>query len=234
MHNGDIDRNRKRRRLLVGVLALTVAGSLAACTTTEHHDANITAGTDTSQPVVNYFGPDHYGKLTIGMTEKEALATGELQSSPVSTVLGKNVYSFVDGPKPDPKRMAADAKLEQAVKKADANTSTSAADSAKGAKTYADSTQRIVDRLVAYLSAGGATFQKGALTDIAAPKDAATEAGIKRGSTLTELKAAYASRGLKGTSKSVYELPVTGKPGWTIMFELGGDTVKYMSLGKAG
>jgi hypothetical protein len=233
MPNGDIDRNNARRRLLVGALALAVAGSLAACTTAEPVDGGAAAATGPSKPAVNYFGPDRYGKLTIGMTEKEALATGDLQTAPVSTVLGKNVYSFVDGPRPDPKRMAADEKIEQAVKKAEANTSTSAADSAKAAKAYADSTQRLVDRLEAYLGAGGASFQGGKLVSIAAPKEAATEAGIKRGSTLAELQAAYGSKGLKTSSKSAYELP-TGQPGWTILFELGGNTVRYMSLGRAG
>jgi hypothetical protein len=218
--------------LLVGTLALTVAGSLAACTT-EKLDSGGAAvpAASPSSAAVNYFGPDGYGKLTIDMTEKEALATGDLQSAPVSTVLGKKVYSFVDGPKPDPKRMAADEKIEKAVKKAESNTSTSAADSAKAAQAYADSTQRILDRLVAYLTAGGATFQGGKLVSIAAPKGAATEAGIKRGSTVAELKAAYGSKGLKSSSKTTYELPA-GQPGWTLLFELGGDKVKYMSLGK--
>jgi hypothetical protein len=127
MSNGDIDRNTIRRRLLVGAFALTVAGSLAACTT-EKLDSGGAAvpAASPSAAAVNYFGPDGYGKLTIGMTEKQALATGDLRSAPVSTVLGKNVYSFVDGPKPDPKRMAADEKIEKAVEKAQANTSTSA------------------------------------------------------------------------------------------------------------
>jgi hypothetical protein len=84
---------------------------------------------------------------------------------------------------------------------------------------------------VAYLTAGGATFQGGKLVSVAAPKEAATEAGIKRGSSVAELKAAYGSKGLKRSSKTAYELPA-GEPGWTILFELGGDKVKYMSLGK--
>jgi hypothetical protein len=205
MHNGDIDRLNWRRRMVVGLLALGMAAAPAACTTSEAKSGDSAAP---SAAAAKYFGPDSFGKLTITMTEQEALGTGELQTSPVSTVLGKNVYSFVGGPKPDPKQMAADAKTEKAVEKADAGTDQSAAGSAKAAKAYADSAQRIVERLEAYLDAGGASFRGGALHSIAAPKGAATEAGIKRGSTLAELKAAYDGKGLKSSSKTAYELPV--------------------------
>src|SRR3978361_205709 len=110
MGNGVMDLKSRRRRVLAGALALTVAGSLAACTTEQQVGRATTVTETTKAPAVKHFGPDTAGKLAIGMTEKEALATGELQTSPVSTVLGKNIYSFVDGPEPDPKRMAADAK----------------------------------------------------------------------------------------------------------------------------
>jgi len=236
MDNGDIDRFIWRRRVVVGLLALGVAAAPAACTTADatSGDAPAVGSVSPSAAAVTYFGPDSFGKLTITMTEKDALATGELQTSPVSTVLGKNVYSFVGGPKPDPKQMAADDKTEEVVKKADAGTDQSAAGSAEAAKAYADSAQRIVERLEAYLGAGGASFRDGALESIAAPKGAATEAGIKRGSTLAELKAAYDGTGLKSSSKTAYELPVAGHAGWTILFELKGDTVQYMSIGKSG
>jgi hypothetical protein len=92
----------------------------------------------------------------------------------------------------------------------------------------------MVERLEAYLGAGGASFRKGKLVSIAAPKDAGTEAGIKRGSSVAELKAAYEGKGLKASSKTAYELPVAENPGWTIRFELKGDTVQYMSIGKSG
>jgi hypothetical protein len=237
MHNGDIDRSTWRRRVVGGLLALAVAGSSAACgTSTSDGDtaADPAAPAAASAPAAKFFGPASFGKLSITMTEKEALATGELQTEPVATVLGKNVYSFVGGPKPDPKRMAADEKIEKAVEKADEGTDTSAAGSAKAAKAYADSAQRIAERLEEYLDAGGAAFRDGALSSIAAPEDAATEAGIKRGSSLAELKAAYADKGLKSTSKTAYELPVAGQPGWTVLFELKDDTVRFMSIGKAG
>jgi hypothetical protein len=237
MHNGDIHRFNLRRRALVGALALSVAGSLAACTPADkaaEQAGDAPAAAASSAPAVKYFGPDSFGKLSITMTEEEALATGELQTEPVSTVLGKNVYSFAGGPKPDPKEMAADEKIEKAVEKAEKSTDTSAAGSAKAAEAYADSAQRIVERLEAYLGAGGASFSKGKLVSIAAPEGAATEAGIKRGSSVAELKAAYEGKGLKSSSKTAYELPVTGNPDWTILFELKGDTVQYMSIGKAG
>jgi hypothetical protein len=235
MHNGDIDRYTWRRRVVVGALALAVAGTLAACETAAgEQTGDAPAGAAASAPAAKHFGPASFGKLAITMTEQEALATGELQTEPVATVLGKNVYSFVGGPKPDPKRMAADEKIEKAVEKAEKSTDTSAAGSAKAARAYADSTQRIVERLEAYLGAGGASFRDGKLDSIAAPKDAATEAGVKRGSTVAELKAAYGSKGLKTSSKTSYELPVEGHPDWSILFELKGDKVLYMSIGKAG
>jgi hypothetical protein len=150
-----------------------------------------------------------------------------LQTAPVATVLGKHVYSFVGGPKPDPKRMAADAKIE----KADQGSDKSAQGYANDAKAYADSAQRIADRLVAYLTAGGAEFVKGKVDSIAAPKGATTAEGIKRGSTVAELTAAYGSQGLKKSSKATYELSVPGHAGWSYLFEVdGGPTVLYMSL----
>jgi hypothetical protein len=96
----------------------------------------------------------------------------------VSTVLGRNVYSFVDGPKPDPSRMAADEKIEKAVQKAEAGGPD------KSAKEYADDAKAYAD-----------------------------------------------GKGLKSDSKTAYLLPLTGHSGWTILFELEGDTVKYMSMG---
>src|SRR5690349_685916 len=110
MHNGDIDRFGWRRRVVAGALAFGVAGASAACTTAAESGGAASPAGASSAAAAKYFGPDSFGKLTVTMTEKEALASGELQTAPVSTVLGKNVYSFVGGPKPDPKRMALDAK----------------------------------------------------------------------------------------------------------------------------
>ncbi|GAA3348329.1 hypothetical protein GCM10020358_66410 [Amorphoplanes nipponensis] len=236
MQNGDTVRIAHRRRLLAGAVALLLAGLATACQTTPAPGrttaADGPAAAVPEQSPARFFGPDSFGKLSITMTEREALATGELQTEPVSTVLGKTVYSFVGGPKPDPARMAADEKLEQAVAKADAGTDTSAAGSAKAAKAYADSAQRMVERLEAFLGAGGASFRDGKLDAIAAPAGAVTAAGVKRGSSLAALKAAYAGQGLTSSSKTAYQLPVPGHAGWTVLFELKGDTVQYMSIGR--
>lgn len=233
MHNGD---KTITRRLVAGALALAVGGTLAACRTADTAD-NATGPAPAAAPsaaAADHFGPDRYGKIMLGMSEQEALATGDLQTEPVATVLGKNVYSFVGGPRPNPKQMAADEKTEEAVEKADKSTDTSAAGSAKAAEAYAQSAQRIVDRLEAYLGYGGVAFKGGKMVSIAAPEDAVTEAGIKRGSTVAELTAAYDGRGLKKSSKTAYELPVDGKPGWTVLFEIERDAVKYLSIGQAG
>jgi hypothetical protein len=225
----------KIRHSLLGVLAVT-AGFLAACTPADSGRPG-DAGTSpapgspapASAPAGKFFGPDSFGRLTVAMTEQEALATGELQDKPVSTVSGRNVYSLPGGPKPDPKRMKADEEIAAAAEKAEKSTDTSAAGSAKAAKAYADETERITARLVAYLDAGGAAFVDGRMVSIAAPVDARTPEGIGRGSTEAELRSAYAGKGLTKDN----ELPLTGHPGWRILFELDSGVVKYMSLGQS-
>lgn len=230
---GDNDPKGLRRRLLIGALTLASVSALTACTTAEQKNS---AATAPGTPAANHFGLTGYGKLTITMTEAEALATGDLQKAPVSTVLDRNVYSFVDGPKPDASRMAADEKLEKQVEEAskDTESSNSAAGHAQNAEIYATSAGRMVERLEAFMTAGGASFTDGKIDTIAAPKDAVTEAGIKRGSTLAELKAAYEAKGLKSTVEAVYALPVAESPGWVLQFETDKDTVKFMALNKQG
>jgi len=231
MHNGENLNSNRRRRVVAAVFALTIAGTLTACTPAQKSGTDA-AETRPSTPAVKTFGPDGYGKLTIGITEKDALATGDLQNAPVSTVLGRKVYSFVDGPKPDAGRMAADEKIEKAVEKAKAGGSDkSAKELADDAQAYADSTKRLSERLTAFLSAGGAGFVEGELNTIAAPEGAATEAGIKRGSSEAELKAAYEGKGLKPEGKTAFVLPLAGHSGWIILFDMDGGTVRYMSLG---
>lgn len=218
------------RRTLIGIAA---AGLLAACapgTDTTEAGGTVPSAVP-STAAAKHFGPDGFGTITVGISEKDALAGGDLQTAPVSTVLGKNVYSFVGGPAPDPARMAADEKLEKAVEEADRNPGTSAQDAADNAQVYADSTVRIADRLIAFLDAGGAAFRDGTLEVIAAPKGATTAEGIKRGSTLAELQAAYGAKGLIKDSDTAYILPAAGHEGWTLLFELEGDTIAYMSLG---
>jgi hypothetical protein len=216
----------------ITTLALILA--LTGCETATG-DSPAAAPESARTPAANYFGLDGYGKLTLAMTEQEALATGDLQPTPVSTVLGKNVYSFVGGPKPDAKRMAADEKIEKDVVKADkGGFGDSAEGSALAAKAYAKSAERIADRLIAFLGAGGASFSGGKLDTIAAPATAVTEAGVKRGSTVAEVKAAYQGKGLKEEGKYGYTVPVPGNAGWTLLLEVDGGKVAYMSLGRAG
>ncbi len=235
MHNGEQHASIRPRRTRRAALALVATAALTACTP----DAGTSdAGTPAAGPGVapttaaaRHFGPDRYGAITITMTESQVLATGELQSAPVSTVLGKKVHTFVGGPTPDPSRMAADEQIEKDV--AEAEKPDSRFGAAEGAQAYAASAQRIADRLEAYLGAGGAQFIDGALVSLAAPQQATTPAGIRRGSTVAELTAAYGAKGLAKRSETSYELPVAGHPGWAMLFELEGDTVRFMSLNRA-
>jgi hypothetical protein len=242
-----------RRGLLIGVLAATAA--LAGCSTGPQ-DAPA-PGASSAAVTMQHFGPDGYGKLRITMTRSEALATGDLITSPVSTVGAGDDYSFVGGPAPDPSRMAADEKLEKDVEKAakaaDAARAKadeyrrthgrSAEESAKSARLSADSaaaaaksiemmaasTERSGERLTAFLSAGGVSFSGDRMTTIAAPPKATTAEGISRGSSLEQVKAAYDGKGLKSTSEGRYEV-AAGRPGWTVTFDVEAGKVAYMML----
>ncbi|MDR7276231.1 hypothetical protein [Catenuloplanes atrovinosus] len=233
MFNGDT--SVSRRRMMLGVLSFAAAGVLAtACAATSTEPSASGSGSPAPQPVATGdplpFGPEGFGHLTVGMKEEDALATGDLQAAPISTVLNRNVYSFVGGPEPDPSRMAADEELEDAVAKADDPAAESAKDSADAAKLYADSTKRTLERMVAFLEAGGASFRHGYLDTIAAPKDAATAEGIKRGSSRAELETAYENRGLAKGSDGNYKMPAGRE--WQLIFEMDGNKVKYMSLAR--
>lgn len=227
-----------RRRAILGTLSFAMAGALAAaCSTTTPEGAPGTSGASgepvlapVAATVLLPFGPDGYGHLTIEIEEEDALATGDLHPEPISTVQNKIVYSFAGGPAPDAVKMAEDLKLEEDVAKADNHTSTSADANADAAQLYADSARRTLERLEAFLDAGGASFRRGYLDMLAAPKDAVTAEGIKRGSKRAELLAAYENRGLAKASDGSYRMPA-GR-GWTITFDMDGDTVKYMSLAK--
>jgi hypothetical protein len=229
MFNGDD--LRIRRWLAAGMAAAIVTGGVAGCTTATKDDKPAAAATGSASPAVKHFGPAGWGKLTPGMSEQDALATGELQTAPVSTVLQEHVYSYVGGPKPDPKRMKADEAIEKRAAAAEKlPKDASAAELARATQALADSASRLADRMTAYLDAGGATFRGGKLVTLAPPAEATTEAGIKRGSTLAEVKTAYDAQGLKNTSKSIYQLPVAGHDGWHLQFEMDGNKVLYMTL----
>ncbi|MBP2323559.1 outer membrane murein-binding lipoprotein Lpp [Kibdelosporangium banguiense] len=79
--------------LTVGALVLLVAG----CTSKQ-------SGVALSAP--DFFGPDAFRGLTVGMSKQEALGTGRLGKAPTSTLYGCEDYSFTGGPKPDPAQMA--------------------------------------------------------------------------------------------------------------------------------
>ncbi|WP_051799552.1 hypothetical protein [Catenuloplanes japonicus] len=225
------------RRAMLGTLSFVVAGTMAtACSTTPEAvpGGGGASGGPLLEPVAATsllpFGPDGFGHLTVDIAEEDALATGDLQPDPISTVQNRTVYSFTGGPAPDPAKMAEDLKLEDEVAKADNHTSTSAEANANAAQLYADSARRTLERMNAFLDAGGAAFRRGSLDTLAAPKDAATAEGIKRGSKRADLLAAYENRGLARASDGSYRMPA-GR-GWTITFDMDGDTVKFMSLTK--
>ncbi|MFE4517954.1 hypothetical protein ACFRMQ_27630 [Kitasatospora sp. NPDC056783] len=54
------------------------------------------------------FGTGGYRGLTLSMTKDEALASGALESAPVSLLNGCTDYAYKGGPAPDPVRMAAE------------------------------------------------------------------------------------------------------------------------------
>ncbi|GAB7051118.1 hypothetical protein JCM9534A_62440 [Catenuloplanes indicus JCM 9534] len=224
-----------RRRATAGALSFAAAGLLAAGCTPVGEPATAASGASgapVAAPVFDGdplpFGPDGFGRITVGMKEEEALLTGDLQATPISTVLGRNVYSFVGGPEPDPSRMAADEELEAKVAKADDPAAANSKDNF--AQLYADSTKRTLERMHAYLDAGGASFRGGYLDSIAAPKDAVTAEGIKRGSSRADLEAAYENLGLAKGGDGNYKMPAGRE--WQLIFEMDRDKVKYMSLAR--
>ena len=256
MRHGERNTTIGRRALLIGaVAALAGTAALAGCSTGP--DESPAAGASSAAVTLQHFGPDGYGKLRITMTRSEALATGDLNTSPVSTVGDSDDFSFVGGPAPDPSRMAADEKLEDDVEKASKAADAaqakaekyrkthgrSAAESAKSAQLSADSAsaaaesidmmtasiERMGERLTAFLTAGGLGFTGDLMTTIAAPPKATTAEGVSRGSSVEQLTAAYDSKGLKSTSEGRYEMPA-GQPGWTMTFDVEGGKVAYMML----
>lgn len=240
--------------LVAGVLALTL---LAGCSPESDAAAPQAAPSNAapSAAAPNAFGPEGFGKLTLTMTEQEALATGELGPSPVAVVTGCRDYSFKDGPAPDPGRMAADAKLEKryqaaqkaadkANRKADKklrpnasaqeyadsaqDSADAAAASSKALELNAASMRRAADRTAAFTQAGGASFGGGKLRVLVAPPPARTAAGIARGSTVEQLQSAY--QGLKETSAGRFEVPVADRPGWSFTFDVEKGKVAYFLL----
>lgn len=239
-----------RAVLVTGLTALAVLSGCAG-------EAAGPPATVASTRPADEFGPAGFGKLTLAMTEQQARATGDLGPSPVSVASGCRDYSFADGPAPDPARMAKDADLEKryqaAEKAADAageradrplRRNASAQEYAESARRSADSAQaiskaltlsaetsrRAAERTAAFTRAGGASFAKGKLRVLMAPAKARTAAGISRGSTAEQIRAAYAAQGLTSSSSDRLEVPDAGGPGWTLAFNMERNAVAAMML----
>jgi len=241
-----------RRRVALGAgVAVLIAGLVAGAAIWQ-----VDRSADAKAAAARKFGPDGFGKLKLGMTKREALATGNLGVAPVAVVSGCQDYSFAAGPAPDPAAMAADAKAEKdyvdTTKKADeldaavgpppgSNASASeyadhatklaASAQAKAAllQASADSVTRMAARTQALLASGGASFGAEKLRLIAAPPGARTAEGIGSGSTVEKLTAAYGPKGLK-ESDSRHELALPKHPGWKYAFDVEGGKVLAMLL----
>jgi hypothetical protein len=233
----------------LAAVAVAVAG-LTACTPDAAPGPQPSA-----QAVENHFGPDRFGKIRVGTTEADALATGDLADKPVSTI-GCRTFSYRGGPVADQKRLDEDVKLEKeaddlfaAAEKINeeaekfnkkknmtldqvvegADKSAKAADaSAKSAEASARVTERIGQRIVEFAKAGGVQFGSGRLRMVMAPPKARTAAGIERGSSLATVKAAYESQGLKSTSESRWAMPVPDQPDWIMAFDFEEGRVSAM------
>ncbi|MBE1573270.1 hypothetical protein ACFORH_13070 [Amycolatopsis roodepoortensis] len=238
-----------RRRLTGVVLVATVVviGGVA-CSSGSSPDAAAPA-----TPEV--FGPAGYRGLTLGMAKDAALAGGKLATAPTSTLDGCADFSYTGGPAPDPVRMKAEAdaetKAKELNKKADElqadpepKPGASAEESAKAAeksaadtRLFADAAQASADlagkreeRDKAFVAAGGASFGKDGLRELAAPPGAKTAEGVGAGSSPAELKAAYDAKGLKAGDNGRFQMPVDGKPGWVFEFTVNGDKVGSVSM----
>ncbi|WP_410665577.1 hypothetical protein [Amycolatopsis sp. lyj-84] len=201
------------------------------------------------------FGPAGYRGLTLGMAKDAALAGGKLASAPTSNLDGCTDFSYTGGPAPDPARMKAEADVEAKAKdlnkKADEleadpeskpgasaeESAKSAEKSAKDALLFADAAQASADlagkreeRDKAFVVAGGASFGKDGLRELAAPSDAKTAEGIGAGSSLAELKTAYDVKGMKTGDNGRFQVPVDGKPDWVYEFTVAGDKVGSVSM----
>src|SRR5688572_10803033 len=96
----------------IGIAAGVLAAGLIAGGAIWLFDEDLPLGTKEGAEATA-FGPDGFGKLKIGMTKDEAIATGALGPSPVAVVTGCDDYSFLGGPLPEPARMALEAAAEK-------------------------------------------------------------------------------------------------------------------------
>lgn len=213
--------------------------------------------TDGGPPVVKAFGAQGWGALKPGMTEQDALATGELDREPVAVVAGCEFYSLAGGPKPDPAWIAADQAYDQAHRAAvnrvedltaklgpppapDAPEADQVAWVARSAETAravgdvaiaASELNRRADEVAGPTSTVGiASFRDDKLRLIGGPRSARTVDGIGPGSSVEDLRKTYLGRGLALTSPGRYEMPARGRAGWVLDFDFAGSDVVYLRL----
>ena len=243
------------RKVWIGIAAGVVAAFLVAGGAIWLFDEDLPLGTKEGAEATA-FGPDRFGKLKIGMTRDEALATGALGPAPVAVVTGCEDYSFLGGPLPEPARMALEASAEkqyEAAKKEndeiraqlDAHRGQSAQDFAARAELLAKSAEALKKMSVASAESsarssfrvrranehGGVSFGQGKLRLISAPPFAKTAEGIGRESSVSELRKAYEGRGMV-EDRGRYEVPV--EPGWVLAFDVeGGKVTNFLLLSKS-
>ncbi|WP_224285392.1 hypothetical protein, partial [Streptomyces sp. LS1784] len=118
-----------------------------------------------------------------------------------------------------------------------AGSAAAAQDSAAAAKAIADSTQALVDVMVAretkekaYLSTGRVSFAAGGLRELVAPAEARTAEGLGAGSTLEALQQAYGAKGLQPAKSGKYVFPVEGQQGWQYEFTVDAGKVTGMAV----
>ncbi|GHH27562.1 hypothetical protein GCM10017790_56950 [Amycolatopsis oliviviridis] len=239
-------------------MVLTAAAVLiggVACSSSPDAPGSSGASGDDKAAAPEKFGPAGYRGLTLGMAKDAALAGGKLAPAPTSNLDGCADFSYVGGPAPDPARMKAEADAEAKAKdlnkKADEleadpepKPGASAEESARSAEKSAKDTRLFADAALAsaelagkreerdkaFVAAGGASFGKEGLRELAAPSDAKTAEGIGAGSSLAELKAAYDAKGMKAGDNGRFQVPVDGKPDWIYEFTVNGEKVGSVSM----
>ncbi|MFJ3791952.1 hypothetical protein [Kitasatospora sp. NPDC090091] len=111
----------RSRRSAAAVLAVAlVAGGAAACGPDGAGATAAASASATATPAPEPFGTGGYRGLKLGMTKDEALATGALETAPVSLLNGCTDYAYKGGPAPDQVRMAAEDALRAKYVQADA------------------------------------------------------------------------------------------------------------------
>ncbi|MEV7781852.1 hypothetical protein [Kitasatospora sp. NPDC088351] len=101
-------------------VALVVTGA-AACDSDGNENKAAAKAAPTTAAVPEVFGAGGYRGLALGMAKDVALATGALETAPVSLLNGCTDFAFKGGPAPDQARLAAEAAVQARFAEADAN-----------------------------------------------------------------------------------------------------------------